>query len=150
MTILKSQITSRHISNQGHWYQYWPSKNDMSNVSFTCYFAPSIGNSGKCFVDFVDYRKNLTIEASNPADTSATHSIGVPIGMEYRISVHDVFPNGTVQKEAVVIHTSFSIPFPSMTVQTKRTSVITSIEEGWSKVINILICFIVIKDLTLD
>ena len=88
-------------------------KNGDHNVSFTCYFAPSVGINGKCFIDFMDGRRNITIEADHPADTNATfHYIGTLDASVQFISVHDVLSDGTVQEEAA-IHTSFSIAFPT-------------------------------------
>ena len=89
-----------------------PKENGDCNVEFTCIFAPCVDIPGKCFIEVVDYGMNLTIEAENPADTNTTHCIVVPDALEYRVNVHDVFSNGTVQKEAV-FHTTFSVPSPS-------------------------------------
>ena len=99
-------------------------ENGDHNVSFTCYFAPCVAIKGKCFINFTDGSRNITIEADNPADTTATyHYIGKWDALEYRIDVHDVFINGTVQKE-VVLHTSFSILLSSAALHTKGTGTV--------------------------
>ena len=99
-------------------------ENGAHNVSFTCYFAPSTVIRGKCFIDFLDGTRNITIEADTPADITATHFLGILAPSEYRINVHDVFSNGTVQKGAIVIHTSFSIPLPSTAAHTQSTGIV--------------------------
>ena len=96
-------------------------ENGDHNISFTCYFAPSIGIQGKCFIDFMDGRRNITIEADHPADTNATyHYIGTLDALVQLISVHDVLANGTVLKQAA-IHTSIPGSFPTSASQTKST-----------------------------
>ena len=97
-------------------------ENGVYNVSFTCYFAPCTEINGKCFIDFVDGSRNFIIEAKNPTDLNATHAIEISDGSEYmyRIYVHDVLPNQTVLKEAV-LHTSFSMPLPSSASHTRST-----------------------------
>ena len=88
-------------------------ENGNHNVSFTCYFAPCVGIKGKCFIDFMDGRRNMTIEVDSPVDTIATkHYIGHLDALVQLISVHDVFPNGTVQEEAA-IHTSVPVMLPT-------------------------------------
>ena len=88
-------------------------ENGDHNVSFTCYFAPCVGINGKCFIDFLDGRRNITIEADYPADTNATyHYIGTLDASVQLISVHDMLANGTVQEEAA-IHTFIPVSFPT-------------------------------------
>ena len=88
-------------------------KNGDYTVSFTCYFAPCVGIKGKCFIDFMDGRRNITIEADHPTDTSATyHYIGTLDASVQLISVHDMLANGTVQEEAA-IHTFIPVSFPT-------------------------------------
>ena len=98
-------------------------ENGLHNVSFTCYFAPSRGIIGKCFIDFLDGSRSFTIEADNSVANFASYSTIIFDAMEYRINVHDVFSNGTVQKDAIVIATTFSIPSPSPTLHTQSPGI---------------------------